>query len=93
MRGISAVGSAQHWQCWGQGFESPMLHQNTKTVDFPRFFVYLQHLRHPRFVQTVHTAHLNARHTVPEILFLYPNMYLKAHHKYQKGEVALSFFF
>ena len=25
--GISAVGSAQHWQCWGQGFESPMLHQ------------------------------------------------------------------
>ena len=27
-RGISAVGSAQHWQCWGQGFESPMLHQN-----------------------------------------------------------------
>ena len=21
---ISAVGSAQHWQCWGQGFESPM---------------------------------------------------------------------
>ena len=26
MRGISAVGSAQHWQCWGQEFESPMLH-------------------------------------------------------------------
>ena len=26
-RGISAVGSAQHWQCWGQGFESPMLHK------------------------------------------------------------------
>ena len=25
--GISAVGSAQHWQCWGQGFESPILHQ------------------------------------------------------------------
>ncbi len=25
-RGISAVGSAQHWQCWGQGFKSPMLH-------------------------------------------------------------------
>ena len=24
--GISAVGSAQHWQCWGQGFKSPMLH-------------------------------------------------------------------
>ncbi len=27
-RGISAVGSAQHWQCWGHGFESRMLHQN-----------------------------------------------------------------
>ena len=27
VRGISAAGSAQHWQCWGQGFESPMLHQ------------------------------------------------------------------
>ena len=26
VRGISAVGSAQHWQCWGQEFESPMLH-------------------------------------------------------------------
>ena len=25
-RGISAVGSASHWQCGGQGFESPMLH-------------------------------------------------------------------
>ena len=27
-RGISAAGSAQHWQCWGQRFESAMLHQN-----------------------------------------------------------------
>ena len=26
MRGISAVGSAPHWQCGGQGFESPILH-------------------------------------------------------------------
>ena len=25
--GISAVGSAPHWQCGGQEFESPMLHQ------------------------------------------------------------------
>ena len=24
--GISAVGSASHWQCGGQGFKSPMLH-------------------------------------------------------------------
>ena len=29
-RGISAVGSAQQWQCWGQGFESPMLHHKSK---------------------------------------------------------------
>ena len=27
-RGISAAGSASHWQCGGQGFESPMLHPN-----------------------------------------------------------------
>ena len=27
--GVSAVGSAQHWQCWGQGFESPTLHQES----------------------------------------------------------------
>ena len=26
VRGISAVGSAPHWQCGGQGFKSPMLH-------------------------------------------------------------------
>ena len=26
--GISAVGSASHWQCGGQGFESPMLHHS-----------------------------------------------------------------
>ena len=25
--GISAAGSARHWQCRGQGFKSPMLHQ------------------------------------------------------------------
>ena len=29
--GISAAGSAQHWQCWGQGFKSPMLHQKDRT--------------------------------------------------------------
>ena len=27
-RGISAAGSARHWQCRGQGFESPMLHSS-----------------------------------------------------------------
>ena len=32
IRGISAVGSAPHWQCGGQGFDSPILHQ--KTVDY-----------------------------------------------------------
>ena len=26
-RGVSAVGSARHWQCRGQGFESPTLHK------------------------------------------------------------------
>ncbi len=37
--GISAVGSASHWQCGGQGFESPMLHQtkNGGISDFYRF--------------------------------------------------------
>ena len=36
IRGISAAGSAQHWQCWGQGFESPMLHQNNIIRTFCR---------------------------------------------------------
>ena len=30
--GISAAGSASHWQCGGQGFESPMLHQMKKPM-------------------------------------------------------------
>ena len=30
--GISAAGSAQHWQCWGQEFESPMLHQSFAVI-------------------------------------------------------------
>ena len=37
-RGISAVGSAQHWQCWGQGFESPMLHQKSRSRKRAGFF-------------------------------------------------------
>ena len=37
-RGISAVGSAQHWQCWGQGFESPMLHQKNSDLKTSRSF-------------------------------------------------------
>ena len=36
--GISAVGSAQHWQCWGQGFKSPMLHHR-KHFERSAFFV------------------------------------------------------
>ena len=48
--GISAVGSAQHWQCWGQGFKSPMLHQEKSQVEigaypkgqFSRNTVYLE---------------------------------------------------
>ena len=39
-RGISAVGSAQHWQCWGQEFESPMLHQ-MKTLEAKASSVFL----------------------------------------------------
>ena len=31
-RGISAAGSASHWQCGGRGFESHMLHQSPKGV-------------------------------------------------------------
>lgn len=36
-RGVSAVGSAQHWQCWGQGFESPTLHQTDAQSAFQPF--------------------------------------------------------
>ena len=41
MRGISAVGSAPHWQCGGHGFESRMLHAlsislNINPVTIPR---------------------------------------------------------
>ena len=40
-RGISAAGSAQHWQCWGQRFESAMLHQNkSESVRRFGFFVF-----------------------------------------------------
>ncbi len=38
--GISAVGSAQHWQCWGQEFESPMLHHR-KPLIYQGFFLVL----------------------------------------------------
>ena len=37
--GISAVGSASHWQCGGQGFESPMLHQIKKHPQGGCFFI------------------------------------------------------
>ena len=36
--GISAVGSAPHWQCGGQGFESPMLHQKIPGLEPWYFF-------------------------------------------------------
>ena len=39
-RGISAAGSAQHWQCWGQRFESAMLHAKRET-SCERFPVFL----------------------------------------------------
>ncbi len=48
-RGISAVGSAQHWQCWGQGFKSPMLHQNPECESVRGFsFLPLHHSLFPR---------------------------------------------
>ena len=31
-RGVSAVGSAQHWQCWGHGFKS-------RTLQNPNFIL------------------------------------------------------
>lgn len=39
-RGISAAGSAQHWQCWGQRFESAMLHHDwSENCGFQTFFI------------------------------------------------------
>ena len=40
IRGISTVGSAQHSHCWGQGFDSPMLHFKPVWKDW--FFLYFQ---------------------------------------------------
>lgn len=37
MRGCGAAGSASHWQCEGQGFESPHLHNIEKPVWFRCF--------------------------------------------------------
>ena len=39
-RGISAAGSAPHWQCGGQRFESAMLH-GPGSLGFPGFFLCL----------------------------------------------------
>ena len=36
VRGISAVGSAPHWQCGGHGFKSRMLHQKVVTPTFTK---------------------------------------------------------
>ena len=41
VRGISAVGSAQHWQCWGQEFESPMLHKTLECLQIKRSSAFL----------------------------------------------------
>ena len=46
--GISAVGSAQHWQCWGQGFKSPMLHHR-KHFERSAFLLYLRILYRKRW--------------------------------------------
>ena len=46
--GISAVGSAPHWQCGGQGFESPMLHQRKATsLSWLLFFYVCYRIRTP----------------------------------------------
>ena len=41
VRGISAVGSAPHWQCGGHGFKSRMLHlsKNLGNSTVPGFFL------------------------------------------------------
>ena len=55
--GISAVGSAQHWQCWGQGFKSPMLHQRAVSAsDFGRRTVQSRSLPHNGNFNQEHTA-------------------------------------
>lgn len=40
--GVGAVGSASHWQCEGQGFESPTLHQ-IQEADFPVCLLFSLH--------------------------------------------------
>ncbi len=48
MRGISAVGSARHSHCRGQGFESPMLHAEVRTGNrFGFFLVFPLHQCNP----------------------------------------------
>ncbi len=41
-RGVSAVGSAQHWQCWGHGFKSRTLHTKSTSRLGGVLFVYLR---------------------------------------------------
>ena len=53
-RGISAVGSASHWQCGGQGFKSPMLHQNkslclAENIGFIFFLLCFETVENSRF--------------------------------------------
>ena len=45
MRGISAVGSARHSYCRGQGFESPMLHAEIRTGDRFGFLCFINIIR------------------------------------------------
>ena len=42
--GISAVGSAFEWHSKGQGFDSPMLHQNSSTFRL-KSFLYIAQLK------------------------------------------------
>lgn len=50
IRGISAAGSAPHWQCGGQEFDPPMLHHREKLDEHyvHRVFLYMLPSGHDR---------------------------------------------
>lgn len=52
--GVGAAGSARHWQCRGQGFESPTLHHK-KTSLKEVFFIVKMGLLRSAPVQTKQT--------------------------------------
>ncbi len=60
-RGISAVGSAPHWQCGGQGFKSPMLHHTCgEHYASPQFFIlYTLYFLPVRTIPTIEPINAN----------------------------------